>query len=286
MQSAGLHWCVANCKRKSFDKSSFYKIILTFIALSGHTRAATSGPASLWWNNHPFKGIAGDTAFSLSHNGIIWNVSQLRKEFSLNQTKIETDSYVCVQLIEHFGRLNFESLKQMAEAISGSYTITVLDDLNNIFIVRGENQIELIHLEKLGLFVFASTGSILERALKRCKLSHVKFDKIPIKEGEIIKLSAGGEIERSSFSLPLIYPWSSYCSWPLSYNTLRPYADNASLHELLEIAYILNVSTDEVQDTLDSGFSVDEILEMLESPNAPNNHLDFIDLDCNDDFEL
>jgi hypothetical protein len=256
------------------------------IAVSGHTRAFTLGSPKKNYNNHPFKGTVGNTTFSLSHNGIICNIGQLREQFSLTKCQVETDSYVCVQLIEHFGKLDFESLKQMAEAISGSYTITILDDRNNIFIVRGENPIELIHLEKLGLFVFASTGSILERALKRCKLSHVKFDKIPIKEGKIIKLSAGGEIERSSFSLPFIYPWSSYCSWPLSYNTPKSYGVNSSLHELLEIAQILNVSTDEVQDALDSGFTVDEILDMLENPKAPNNHLDFIELGCNDDFEL
>ena len=51
----------------------------------------------------------------------------LRKRLPLPFTKIETDSYVAVQLLEQKKTLDFASLKYMAEQVEGSFTFTVLD---------------------------------------------------------------------------------------------------------------------------------------------------------------
>ena len=40
-------------------------------ALIGHTRHATHGSAKKNYNNHPFSGKAGNTRFSLAHNGVL-----------------------------------------------------------------------------------------------------------------------------------------------------------------------------------------------------------------------
>ena len=69
-------------------------------ALVGHTRHATHGSAKQSRNNHPFYGNTGNTKFALTHNGVLWNVESLRLQHNIPKGKIETDSYIAVQLIE------------------------------------------------------------------------------------------------------------------------------------------------------------------------------------------
>lgn len=44
-------------------------------------------------------------------------------EKHLPNTQIETDSYIAVQLLEQQGKLNFDSLKSMAESVQGSFAL-------------------------------------------------------------------------------------------------------------------------------------------------------------------
>ena len=69
--------------------------------MMGHTRMATQGNCRKNYNNHPFPGRAGGQAFALAHNGVLSNDDILRRKLALPETKIETDSYVAVQLIEY-----------------------------------------------------------------------------------------------------------------------------------------------------------------------------------------
>ena len=55
------------------------------------------------------------------------------------KTRIETDSYIGVQLIEQKGTLDFSSLRYMAEQVEGSFTFTVLDAEDSLYIVKGDN---------------------------------------------------------------------------------------------------------------------------------------------------
>ena len=75
---------------------------------------------------------------SLAHNGVLYNDYRLKITEHLPETKIETDSYVAVQLIEKKRTLNADSLKFMAEQLEGSFTITVLDENNNLHFVKGD----------------------------------------------------------------------------------------------------------------------------------------------------
>ena len=113
-------------------------------AVMGHTRMTTQGNEKFNYNNHPFYGHA-DKNFSFAHNGVLYNDIELRKEKHLPKTKIETDSYVAVQLIEQQGKLNFDALKNMAESVQGSFCFTVLDENNNLYIVKGSNPMCLLH---------------------------------------------------------------------------------------------------------------------------------------------
>ena len=112
----------------------------------GHTRMTTQGSEKRNYNNHPFLGRVKEGPFALAHNGVIQNDRSLRKKLRLPRTRIETDSNVAVQLLEREGALNFDSLRYMAELLEGSFTITVLGDDGNLYIVKGDNPFCLYRL--------------------------------------------------------------------------------------------------------------------------------------------
>ena len=116
----------------------------------GHTRMTTQGNEKFNYNNHPFYGHV-DENFAFAHNGVLYNDKELRAEKHLPKTKIETDSYVAVQLIEQQGKLNFDALKNMAESVQGSFCFTVLDENNTLYIVKGSNPMCLLHFVGFGL---------------------------------------------------------------------------------------------------------------------------------------
>ena len=102
----------------------------------GHTRMTTQGSERFNANNHPFAGQAGDTTFALAHNGVLSNDKRLRRQHDLPVTKIETDSYIAVQLLEASGELSFASLANMAEKLEGSFTITVMTDRDELYFIN------------------------------------------------------------------------------------------------------------------------------------------------------
>ena len=115
-----------------------FKIPADAHVIMGHTRMTTQGSAKKNYNNHPFLGQAGDDTFALAHNGVLWNDYELRHERLLPHTKIETDSYIAVQLIEQQKALHPQSLKNMAEELEGSFCFTVLDKADNLYVVKGK----------------------------------------------------------------------------------------------------------------------------------------------------
>lgn len=82
----------------------------------GHTRMTTQGNENRNYNNHPFLGQTREGAFALTHNGVIQNDRSLRKKLRIPKNRIETDSYVAVQLLEREGALNFDSLRRLASS--------------------------------------------------------------------------------------------------------------------------------------------------------------------------
>ncbi|UKI37527.1 MAG: hypothetical protein L6V93_05185 [Clostridiales bacterium] len=70
------------------------------VCVTGHTRHATQGDKKKNYNNHPFSGSCRNIKFALSHNGVIVNDDELKAQYNLPKTRIETDSYIAVQLLE------------------------------------------------------------------------------------------------------------------------------------------------------------------------------------------
>lgn len=172
--------------------------------IMGHTRMTTKGSAARQRNNHPFLGKLPKTQFALAHNGVLSNDEILRKTENLPQTDIETDSYAAVQLMEKQRKLNFQSLKTMAEKIQGTFTLTVMDLKNNLYIVKGNNPLQLYFFPEKGIYMYASTKPILEAALDIMGYLDCVHEEIPIAEGEIVKIDATGRITRDYFQPPVM----------------------------------------------------------------------------------
>lgn len=167
--------------------------------LMGHTRMTTQGAASKNYNNHPFPGKAGSLPFALAHNGVLYNDRELRRTRHLPSTKVETDSYVAVQLLEQIGNLSMDSIQQMAEALDGSFTITVLSANNTLYFVCGNNPLTIRLVPKLGCYLYASTDEILDLALEGLRLTELHQTEIPVSQGDIIAIDSRGQYTRSRF---------------------------------------------------------------------------------------
>ena len=133
-------------------------------AVIGHTRHSTQGDKSKNYNNHPWSERVKNCQFALAHNGVLFNDKELQKKYNF-KSKIETDSFVAVQLLKYKNALNFKTIKFMAESIEGSFSFNILDNHNNLYLVKGDSPISLIHFKDEGVYVFASTKQILWKAL-------------------------------------------------------------------------------------------------------------------------
>lgn len=224
-------------------------------AVMGHTRLTTQGNQKFNQNNHPFHGHA-DKNFAFAHNGVLYNDAELRKIKNLPDTQIETDSYVAVQLIEQQKKLDFDSLKNMAEMVQGNFTFTVLDEDNSIYIVKGSNPMFLINFEALGLYVYASTESIMKNALKKVGMKNIPYIKIETVHGDILRIDSNGIIIRSEFEDKDDYkitPWYRY-----SYDDFED--DYYTQHEqlLFDMCSTFGVDEDDVALLLDFGYTPDD----------------------------
>ena len=228
-------------------------------AIMGHTRMTTQGNEKYNYNNHPFLGHA-DISFALAHNGVLYNDKALRREKQLPETFIETDSYIAVQLIEQQKKLDFSSLQSMAESVQGNFTFTVLDAENSLYIIKGNNPMCLLHFADLGLYIYASTESILAKALKKINLLNVPFSKIEVTQGEILRISIDGLLTRSKFKVQNNFDsiaWMQYAyDWEDDYYTQQEQL-------LLEMCGCYGITEDDVILLLDYGYTADEIEDML-----------------------
>ena len=234
--------------------------------IMGHTRMTTQGDARRNRNNHPFLGYVENKPFALAHNGVLWNDGILRRTKHLPKTRIETDSYVAVQLIEQKNALDFSSLTYMAETVEGSFTFTVLDQRENLYFVKGDNPLCLYYYPHCGLYLYASTEAILNRALKRLHLPIGKPERVELNCGDILKLRPSGQMERASFDAAnLLCPWSSFSLYPVQRKAVpqQHRAEQEYLDTLKGVAAYYGYEPSSIDELLDVGFSTDEIEELL-----------------------
>lgn len=258
------------------DNKSAYRINFKhsdeIVALIGHTRHTTQGNAKKTYNNHPFPGKCINSRFALAHNGVLTNDKELRIAHKLPRSKIETDSYVAVQLLEKQRRLNFDSIKFMAEQTEGSFSYSILDDKNNIWLVKGDSPLSILHFPTLKIYVYASTDEILWKALVDypplfSALKNGAIEAVDVSEGEILKINPDGTLERGKFSYSYSYgkKWYQYGSY--SYINLENegngYTRNDYIDDLKYIASYLGYGPSSVENLISHGFTLEEIEDYL-----------------------
>lgn len=229
--------------------------------IMGHTRMTTQGNEKHNFNNHPFLGTANGLHFALAHNGVLYNDDDLKEKLRLPKTKVETDSYVAVQLLERLGELSFSNIGKMAEALKGTFTITVLDSENNLYFVKGNNPLCLYHYPKYGIYVYASTQQILDDAIKKFPVNLGEPENISLGMGEILRIDRHGDRELHYFdssNIEYSRPWSRwiYPAWDGEPTTTASY-----IKEIKKVAGSFGYSADEVDELLEEGFSPEEIEE-------------------------
>lgn len=239
-------------------------------AVMGHTRFTTQGSEKQNYNNHPFYGQA-DKAFALAHNGVLYNDTVLRKAKSLPDTHIETDSYIAVQLIEKQGALNFTTLRHMAEDVHGSFVFTILDEENTLWFVKGDNPLHLIHFPALGLYVYASTASIMAAALLHSPLRHIPYEVMDADEGDILRIHSNGKVTREYFRPMFVSLRNGYAE---RCNT----GSDENFTLLLDMCGYFGVSEEEVRCLIDAGYSYDEIEEFLLNPSLLDEEYFYLEL--------
>lgn len=236
-------------------------------ALIGHTRHSTQGDKKKNFNNHPFYGKTKGVRFALAHNGVLLNDEDLRREFYLPKTKIETDSFIAVQLIESQKILNIDSIRYMAEKVNGSFSFSILDERNNIYLVKGDSPLSVLHFPKQKIYVYASTDSILYKALVDTKLfdslRKCDYEEIPIEEGEILKICPNGKIERHNFrfSYYTTKGWWEYDRYSYGHQGCK--SREEYVNAIKSVALYQGIDFKVIDELLDEGISPEEIEEYI-----------------------
>ena len=235
--------------------------------IMGHTRLTTQGSEKKNYNNHPFLAPAGTGSFALAHNGVIRNDRLLREQEQLPATKIETDSYIAVQLLARSGEVSIDSLRNMAERLEGSFSFTVLDDQNNLYFVKGDSPLCLYHYQTSGVYLYASTKQILEKALQQLSFDWEPPIQVPLECGEILQIMANGQERRATFDDSKLLCGLSYgrCT-PFSWWGVGSSAQNAEsghLAALKSVAGYFGIAPWEIDRLMEAGFTEAEIEEYL-----------------------
>lgn len=190
----------------------------------------------------------------------MYNDVELRKEKNLPDTHIETDSYVAVQLIEQQGKLDCNSLKSMAETVQGNFTFTVLDEDNSLYIIKGSKPMCLLHFEMLGIYIYASTESIMKNALIKVNMLSFLYTRIETAHGDIIRINSNGVITRSEFENKEDFRYASfmryYDDWEDDY-----YTQHEQL--LLEMCGCYGIDEEDIILLIEYGYTADEIEDTL-----------------------
>lgn len=226
----------------------------------GHTRMATQGNCRKNYNNHPFPGRAGGQAFALAHNGVLSNDDILRRKLALPETKIETDSYVAVQLIEKKKTLTLNSLQFMAEQVRGSFTFTVLDEADNLYVIKGDNPFCLYHYPRYGLYLYCSTEEILQTALSGAGLRLDRPERISSRYGDILRIDSAGNLEWGTFRCRQEGHWGCDYGWGRIFSASD---EGTYLEALKSVSGAFGIFPEEIDRLYERGFALEEIEDAL-----------------------
>lgn len=245
-----------------------------------HTRLGTGGSSDCNYNNHPFfeKTLNGNR-FALAHNGVVHNFSEIQKEYNLPKTEIKTDSYVAVQLLNQEAEISFETVGRMAEKIQGPFVFTILEENNNVWIVKGDNPLCLLKFpHKNDIIIYGSTEEIVfsalvgtplfEEVIKAAQGEKDRIEFMNIEAGETLLLSPSGAVERGKFNyIPYIRKTQTSRHWSIfgdDYPYINRRVNNDKNEEehiaiLKTVGHVHGYSAQDIDELILAGFSASEI---------------------------
>ena len=77
--------------------------------------------------------------------------------------------------------------------------ISLLDEDNTLYFVKGSSPMHLIYFEMFGLYVYASTESIMRKALRATGLHKYKFEPLPMYDEDIVSIDIYGNISKGEY---------------------------------------------------------------------------------------
>jgi len=267
--ATGIAFCKNGIQIQKDAKSAYvleFKHPDNIRALIGHTRHATHGDAKKVFNNHPFYGKTSNVKFALTHNGVLYNVESTRIAYALPKNKIETDSYIAVQLIEKQKKLSFDSIRFMAETVKGSFSFALLSDKDELYFVKGDNPLSVLHFPEKKMYVYASTDEILYKSIVDsilfADLKRGHFSEVPIEEGVILKIKPDGTLEKETFHFceSVGLPWWEFGGYPVK--NIRT-DEIEYLNTLRTMAWYHGIEADEIDALIEEGFTPEEVEEYL-----------------------
>ena len=266
--ATGIAFCKNGIQIQKEAKSAYaldFKHPDNIRAVIGHTRHATHGDAKKVFNAHPFYGKTSNAKFALTHNGVLYNTASLKIAYDLRNSKIETDSYIAVQLIEKQKQLSFDSIRFMAETVSGSFSFAILDDRNSIWLVKGDNPLSILYFPEKKMYVYASTDAILYKAVVDSMLftdlKQGRFSEVPIDDGTILKIKSDGTLEKETFHF---YESARFAWWEYSgYSSKNVRYEDEYLDNLRMMAWYQGIDADEIDALIAEGFTPEEVEEYL-----------------------
>ena len=118
----------------------------------------------------------------------------------------------------------------------------------------------LLHFAQLGLYIYASTESILKKALQKSGFHKYPFEVLNIEEGTILEIDRYGFLTCSTFEVQESFRFGKWYNW---YDELEEEYYTQQEELLLEMCSCYGVTEEDVLLLLDYGYSADEIEEML-----------------------
>ena len=112
-----------------------------------------------------------------------------------------------------------------------------------------------------------STKEILEMALVEAGFKKCKLERITILEGDILKISADGKIEKTTFEVQedffTSYRWCSYSDWYDRIDAEQEEDDIILEDDISFLGYCFGVDESDIELLLDYGYALEEIEDML-----------------------
>ena len=167
-----------------------------------------------------------------------------------------------MQLIEQQKSLNLSSLKCMAEQVEGSFSFSVLSEQDDLWLVKGDNPLTIVRFPKVGVYAYASTAEILNKALTRCGNWLGRGEKVDIEMGDIVKIDRNNRITRGTFDASKFYR-SSWGYWDTPLYPKAPHSEDEYLSLLKSVAKAFGFTGEMIDRLLDQGFTTMEIEELL-----------------------